>query len=38
MKILLGHGLYDPKGNGAHLVKAIKKVAEKIFNYGQDDD
>ncbi len=33
MRILLGPGLYDPKGNEAYLVKAIKKMAETIvFN------
>lgn len=31
MKILLGHGLYDPKGNGAHLVKAIKEGSRENF-------
>ncbi|HQK47414.1 MAG TPA: glycosyltransferase [Syntrophorhabdaceae bacterium] len=30
-KILLGPGLYDPKGNEAFLVKAIKEVAETIL-------
>lgn len=30
MKILLGPGLRDPKGNEAHLVRAIKRVAETV--------
>ena len=30
-RILLGPGLYDPKGNEAFLVKAIKKVTEDAF-------
>ncbi len=30
-KILLGPGLYDPKGNEAFLVKVIKGVAEDAF-------
>lgn len=30
-KILLGPGLYDPKGNEAFLVKAIKEKAETIL-------
>ncbi|HDI78183.1 MAG TPA: hypothetical protein ENF54_00940, partial [Desulfobacteraceae bacterium] len=34
MKLLIGPGLYDPKGNEAHLVKSLKKVADvKTFDH-----
>lgn len=33
MKLLIGPGLYDPKGNEAHLIKSLKKVADvKTFD------